>query len=31
MYASPDDIVMPTLVSTVILTMIAVITRFFIR
>ena len=31
MYASRDDIVMPTLVSTVILTMIAVVTRFFIR
>ena len=31
MYASQDDIVMPTLVSTVILTMIAVVTRFFIR
>ena len=31
MYTSRDDIIMPALVSTVILTMIAVVTRFFIR
>ena len=31
MYASPDDIIVPSLVSTVILTMVAVVPRIFIR